>query len=92
MEIKGLTFTLFTRACPEQYDVTDTNGNLVGYVRLRWGVLRCDCPKWGEETIYEYDFHEDYKGCFDSDEERNTYLGLIADEVLKRMNALKKEE
>lgn len=89
VEIKGLTFIPYTLACPAQYDVEDSEGTHVGYVRLRWGILRCDYPDWGGEIIYTHNFHEDFKGIFDSDEERDEYFGLIADEILKRTSTLK---
>ena len=40
-------------ACPEQYDVYDENGNMVGYLRLRHGIFRGDCITDKQETVYE---------------------------------------
>jgi hypothetical protein len=40
-------------ACPEQYDVFDSNNTKVGYLRLRHGWFRADYPECGVETIYE---------------------------------------
>lgn len=65
-------------ACPEQYDVYRENGELCGYVRLRWGVLRADYPNIDGETIYTKTYEDDFKGCFDNEEERNKELLNIA--------------
>lgn len=82
----GLVFEQTCFACPEQYDVYKDN-NLVGYVRLSWGFLRCDYPDVGRETVYEYCFGEDvvYKGCFNSDEERNFHLTEISKALIGRL-------
>lgn len=70
-----LEFVKTCDGCPEQYDVFDNNGRYLAYIRLRWGRLRVDNDI--EETIYSHDFQDPYKGWFDSDEEREYYLGLI---------------
>ena len=70
-------------ACPEQYDVYRSNGELCGYVRLRWGTLRADYPNVEGDSIYTHKFEDDFKGCFDSDEERNKYIQEIAIEYQK---------
>ena len=64
-------------ASPEQYDVYRANGELCGYVRLRWGSLRADYPNIDGDTIYQHEFEDNYKGCFDSDDERAKYLTEI---------------
>jgi hypothetical protein len=38
-------------ACPEQYDAF-LEGRQVGYLRLRHGVFRVDCPDHGGECVY----------------------------------------
>ena len=38
-------------ACPEQYDAF-LDGRRVGYLRLRHGAFRVDCPECGGETVY----------------------------------------
>lgn len=40
-------------ACPEQYDAFDKDGNQIGYLRLRHGEFRVDCPDCDEDTVYE---------------------------------------
>ena len=53
--------------CPEQYDVFVNNTDtLHGYLRLRHGVFRADCPDVGGETVYETETAGD--GCFENDE------------------------
>ena len=77
-------------ACPEQYDVYIENGNQVAYVRLRWGNLSVSFPDVDGELIYEYNFEDNAKGIFDSDEERNRYLKevsvAIKDKLLEKVN------
>jgi hypothetical protein len=82
MIIKDLNFKKTCDACPEQYDVFK-DGKQVGYVRLRWGNLTVESPDCGGELVYEHYFENDsFKGCFDSTEERQKYLELIADCIL----------
>lgn len=64
-------------ACPEQYDVY-IEGIQVGYVRLRWGRLRCDTPDVGGREVYEHFWDEGSLGCFPNDEERDFHLEQIA--------------
>lgn len=65
-------------SCPEQYDVIMLkDGKLyqVGYVRLRGGKLRVECPDCGGEEVHRYIFDDDeWKGCFDGEDERVAYL------------------
>lgn len=77
-------FDLTCTASPEQYDVT-LEGKQVGYVRLRWGFLRCDYPNIGGETIYEYAFTDGWQGCFNDDYQRNNHLDLIAKALYNRI-------
>jgi NTP pyrophosphatase (non-canonical NTP hydrolase) len=53
--------------CPEQYDVKTMTGDTAGYLRLRHGVFRADCPDVGGDTVY---FSDSVKGdgAFDEDE------------------------
>jgi hypothetical protein len=86
MYIKGLKFECICGACPEQYDVFDRNDNLVGYVRLRWGYLRCDYRDAGGEAIYEADIGDGWTGSFEDDAQRIEHLNNIADAILKKIN------
>lgn len=85
MNIKGLYFYLTCGACPEQYDVEDSNGKQVGYVRLRWGVLSCQYPDVDGETIYTASIGDGFTGCFESDEQRMEHLNNIADKILEKI-------
>ena len=51
--------------CPEQYDVF-LGYEQVGYLRLRNGSFRADCPDCGGETVYESTANGD--GIFNDDE------------------------
>ena len=86
MKIKGLNFIITCSACPEQYDVLDSNDNVVGYVRLRWGYLRCDYPECLGEVIYDAEIGDGFTGCFESDEQRMEHLNNIADKILEKIN------
>jgi hypothetical protein len=73
----ALLFERTCDACPEQYDVF-LDGKMVGYVRLRWSCLTAESPYVFGDTVYEHEFGEGLQGCFDSDEQRNYHLELIA--------------
>jgi hypothetical protein len=64
--INGYTLQQTSIACPEQYDVIDSNGEMMGYLRLRHGYFRADYPTCGGETVYESNTKGD--GLFDDDE------------------------
>lgn len=51
-EFFGLELRLSCMACPEQYDVF-LKGELVGYMRLRHGLFRCDAWACGGPTVYQ---------------------------------------
>lgn len=86
MKIKGLDFYCTCNACPEQYEVYDIDsGRHVGYVRLRWGALRCDYPDTGGETIYYANIGDGWTGNFESEEQRIEHLNNIADKIIEKM-------
>jgi hypothetical protein len=66
LEINGYRLVCTCAACPEQYDVFKQNGSKVGYLRLRHGRFRADCPCVGGKTVYESSTKGD--GTFDEDE------------------------
>lgn len=81
----NLEFVCTCGACPEQYDVVlrkDGKRYQVGYVRLRYGGLRVECPDCRGKEVYYYHFTEDgWKGDFDNEEERLEYLGKAAEAI-----------
>ena len=83
-KISEFVFVETCGACPEQYDVFDSNGNQVGYVRLRFGYLRVEYPDYGGEVIYDHEFSDGWKGMFTEDE-REYYLKEIAEAISKRI-------
>ena len=70
-------------ACPEQYNVYDNNNRYVGYIRLRWGRLRVDDALG--YTVYSHDFGDHYKGCFDSDDERELYFQICTEALREKL-------
>lgn len=38
---------------PEQYDAFDSLGNIIGYLRIRWGHLTVEVPDVGGDLVYE---------------------------------------
>lgn len=66
LEISGYKLVCTCPACPEQYDVFNSSGSKVGYLRLRHGWFRADAPTCGGETVYES--HPKGDGIFDADE------------------------
>lgn len=85
MIIKDLLFEMTCSACPEQYEVY-LNDRQVGYVRLRYGVLRVDYPECLDETIYVKKIGEEYTGQFESNGQRDYYLNLIADLIWEKIH------
>jgi len=85
MKIDGLTFDLTACACPEQYDVYDNQGKIVGYVRLCWGGLTCEYPDVGGEIIYSAAIGDRWTGEFESNEQRMRNLGSIAKAIIQKM-------
>lgn len=59
--------------CPEQYDVL-ANGEKVAYIRLRFGNLTAEI---GDKEVYYHKFDNEFKGEFETDEERKKYLSEI---------------
>lgn len=82
-----LFFLRTCQACPEQYEVYTKNGEQVGYVRLRWGSLTAYHPDYGTELIYQYDFNDGFKGCFDSEGERDKHLTNILNKLKHKLYA-----
>ena len=83
--IEGLEFRMTCIGCPEQYDVFDSDGVQVAYVRLRHGYLSVEVPDCGGETVYTHQFIEKMLGCFKNDKQRMRYLIRIAN-ILKNKN------
>ena len=82
MNIKIGEFILVNtcEACPEQYDVYKKEvfeHNLMGYIRLRWGILTLEYPYVGGEMLYIHDFYEEFKGIFNNNNERDDYLFMV---------------
>lgn len=80
--------------CPEQY-WAKKGAHVIGYIRLRWGHLSCDYLPEEKVTnhdirVYDYVFEGDeYKGSFDTEEERNLHLEKCKKALLKKYNELK---
>jgi len=68
LSVKNTVYNLVCTSpgCPEQYDVKNVDGEVVGYLRLRGGVFRADCPACGGETVYTAATKGD--GIFEDDE------------------------
>lgn len=81
VEIGKYYFYLTCSACPEQYDVIDTEGKILAYVRLRYGKLKVYVPDVGGELLYQKNYDEDFLGTFPSDQERKDQLEIIAQKL-----------
>lgn len=64
--IHGYKLELTCRACPEQYDVLDDEGNMVAYLRLRHGSFTAECPDVGGTVVFNA--YPNGDGIFEDDE------------------------
>lgn len=86
--IDGMLFQMTCSACPEQYDVW-YNEKQIGYIRLRWGILRAYYPSHMGDKVYEAIIGDgEWQGHFSNEEERIEHLSNIA-KVLKNWLDLK---
>ena len=85
--------------CPEQY-WAKKGSHTIGYIRLRWGHLTCDYlpnEKLTDNDIRVLDkvFNErasdQFKGSFDTEEEREYWLSKCKEALLNKYNELKKK-
>lgn len=85
--------------CPEQY-WAHKGSRIIGYIRLRWGHLTCDYLPKGKLTnndirVYDKIFNErvndNFKGSFDTEEEREYWLNKCKEALLNKYNELKKK-
>lgn len=101
MKAEDIEFEESCHACPEAYKML-WNGQEVGYMRLRWGVLTLTAGKYvslfandrtGCEQIWEHLFDEDswdgFKGAFDSDEEKEHFQRLCAEKLVEHYEKAK---
>lgn len=70
----GLTLEEVSSACPEQYDVFDSDGSTVGYLRLRYGMFSVEYPNVFGDLLLNVEVGDCYAGRFYSDFERTQYL------------------
>lgn len=74
-------------ACPEQYEAR-IGDRIVGYIRLRFGEFRLDCPDCGDETVLSMDIPEsdgghEFLGEFPNDCIRSKYLDIAKAGIYK---------
>lgn len=79
IKLGGYKFVQTCCISPEQYDIFNENDAIIGYMRLRWGNLRVFCPNYRGKQIFLHAFGEEWKGEFESENERNFYLDKIID-------------
>jgi hypothetical protein len=82
---RELEFFCTCCACPEQYDIL-CNDIIIGYIRLRWGILYCEIPFNGQ-TVYETYMDDNYKGCFDDEIERHFHLENIKKNIINYLES-----
>lgn len=79
-ERDGIALKCGCGACPEQYEAFTAYGRLVGYLRLRHGEYRVECPDVGGERVLEGRPEGD--GQFTT-EERREWLDRSVDAILE---------
>jgi hypothetical protein len=78
-----LRFVQTCSAAPEQYDVY-WGEELVGYLRMRWGHFRVECPDVGGESVL--DTEEPLGFAEFEDGEREYWLGQARTAILDWLN------
>lgn len=89
--IQDLNFIGTCGSCPEQYDVVNSDGYYVGYLRLRGGLFKVQFPNADGVNLFMDLFIDRFggnnlKGCFDSEEERIDYLEIAATCINKQLS------
>ena len=51
MKASDITLACTCALAPEQYDAIDRAGNIIGYIRTRWGYCEVWCPDARSEDI-----------------------------------------
>lgn len=91
MKAEDITFFQTCSGCPESYQIRYENED-IGYLRLRWGVLNLIAGKYvsifsateENEVIWQHEFeHDDFKGMFDDDSERERYQEIVKQKLIK---------
>lgn len=87
----NLIFEETCAAYPEAYKML-YEGQEVGYLRLRWGILNLIAGKYvsifctteENEVIWQHEFeHDDFKGMFDDDTEREKYQEIAKQKLIE---------
>jgi len=92
--IQDLQFIGTCGSHPEQMDVVNSGGYYVGYLQLRGGNFRVEfpCNSYNENKVLFADrFEDNWKGCFDSEDERMEYLEIAATCINKELRKLHNE-
>lgn len=74
----GYAFRNTCCGCPEQYNMINGRGRVVGYVRLRYGFLRVDDRLYGKRGILTHQFPNELMGIFDDNDQRLEWLQKAA--------------
>lgn len=97
---KFVTLEQTCESYPEQYLARIWSSHIIGYIRLRWGHLSCDYLTTGNlegdrirvvDHIFNENPDDEYKGEFDSDEERTFWLDKCKKALLNKYRELKKK-
>jgi len=87
--IQDLSFIGTCGSTPEQYDVVNSDGYYVGYLRLRGGNFRVEFPyENNNKVLFADKFEDNWKGCFDSEDERLDYLEIAATCINKQLRKI----
>lgn len=85
MMINDLTFNCTCEACPEQYDVYDSDNERIAYIRLRHGFLTCECTICNKQLYAEDLSNLGINGIFGY-KWRDRYLHKLAEIIVYHNN------
>lgn len=83
----NIYFLRFSNMYPEQYYAVDTNGNIIGYVRVRWGYVNVYYPDENSNNdIFHYKLKKECAGVM-TFTERHKIFPRIKKEIYKQIKS-----
>ena len=79
LETKDWVWKELTAFCPEQWEIFDSKGNQIAYIRERWSHLTVHCPNENGELVLEL-------GCNEHKQEIKDFKDEIEDAIIEYLH------